>query len=274
MIEIHLFGNAAITTIKQLIPPEKIIKNDGLQLNNPVTQKSNTRRLDLNDTATLANLIIEWTDLIKEYFLGNHEENIPLDDLAGIDAAIDAAVLQGETLIALRTFERLKAIDDNTQASDQCFNYRDQVPTAIIPIHYSLFFLNTYGTAVDRQLHKELIETCNTMTQLVQDYHEHDLRIINLAHEVYSLAARAKQERRVNKAFEMSDDCFILMRAALFGMEALYQRRRSVQTNTPFYYSTITLETRSIKTHSKENGVTDCRILTKVTKIIRANGKK
>lgn len=86
------------------------------------------------------------------------------------------------------------------------FDYSSQVPPPIPDDRYAAVFKNTYGTALDCKLHKELHQTRTTMIQLERTflYNEH-VRLV--APVVHHLAARAKAEKNLTTAWELSKLC-------------------------------------------------------------------
>ena len=82
-------------------------------------------------------------------------------------------------------------------------------------------------TALDKQLHKELCDTRNTMNHLERAY-SHDLHVQILAPIVYRYATQAKNEHCPLKAFELSDFCHTITQVLENGMHILYDASSAI----------------------------------------------
>ena len=115
---------------------------------------------------------------------------------------------------------RIRAIECTKSQNNKCFNYKSHVPALSFSDQYSDAFNNTFGTALDYQLHKELCNIRNTIHILeVQFPHNNHVNVI--APIIHDCAAQAKKEKQIKKAFELADFCHAITNILSKGIEIL-----------------------------------------------------
>jgi len=121
-----------------------------------------------------------------------------------------------------RLIERIQAIEKTRQDLDFCFDYSSYIPQlkkSFCDQDLALFN-NTVGTYLDCQLHKELLQTKNTLVEF-QDAFSHNFHAGIIAPVVDSLVAQAKAEHKISQAFELSDICYALVNTLSKGVQAI-----------------------------------------------------
>ncbi len=81
-------------------------------------------------------------------------------------------------------------------------------------------FSNCYGTALDKQLHEELCDTRITMMDLQSSYAD-NLQVRAFAPLIYQATAQAKTEQNIEKAFNLSDFSYDLVRIVAGGVRLM-----------------------------------------------------
>ena len=99
--------------------------------------------------------------------------------------------------------KRLDAVNQ-TLKSGYKFDYSSQVQHPKFSDSYADAFKNCYGTYLDKQLHEELCNTRIIIMKLQENYAD-NLHVRAFAPFVYQATGLAKQERNINKAFNLSD---------------------------------------------------------------------
>lgn len=115
---------------------------------------------------------------------------------------------------------RSNAIEQTRKQSYKCFDYYSQVKHPKFTDSYADIFNNCYGTALDKQLHEELCDTRIAMMDLQIGYAD-NLQVRAFAPLIYQATAQAKTERNAEKAFNLSDFSYDLVRIVTGGVRLM-----------------------------------------------------
>lgn len=137
------------------------------------------------------------------------------------------AIIEHNPDINERLSARIQAIDQMHVQPGVCFDYSSQVYHFDANDPYAAVFSKTYGTPLDCQIHKELSQTRSMMMRLEHDFSgSHHVQII--APAVHRLAAQAKQEPKPEKAFGLSDFCYVLTKIVCAAKNGVWQGTMTV----------------------------------------------
>ena len=126
-----------------------------------------------------------------------------------------------------RLTERINAINVTWNQQGKVFDYSSQVAGIGYDGSDGKVFNNTYGTQLDCQLHKELMQTRDTMHNLERIYYN-DPYVQVLAPVVYRYTVQAKNEQCPLAAFELSDFCYTITQVVVNGMDILYDASSAI----------------------------------------------
>ena len=115
---------------------------------------------------------------------------------------------------------RIKAIEYTIKHPKECFDYSSQVKHPKFTDPYADVFNNCYGTELDKQLHEELCDTRIAMMDLQSNYAD-NLQVRAFAPIVYQATGLAKKEQNVEKAFNLSDFSYDLVRIVTGGVRLM-----------------------------------------------------
>ncbi len=122
---------------------------------------------------------------------------------------------------ALDTYrQRANALQKTLSDNCVCYDYSSQVKNPKFTDPYSDVFNNCYGTALDKQLHEELCDTRITMMDLQSTYVD-NLQVRAFAPLIYQATAQAKVEKNIEKAFNLSDFSYDLVRIVAGGVRLM-----------------------------------------------------
>jgi len=109
--------------------------------------------------------------------------------------------------------QRVCAFDETIKNNRKISDYSKMIRDYKFTDPYKSVFKHCCGTALDRQLHKELCDARANITELVVSHRE-NFQIQNLYHVITYFTALAKEERNPVIAFNLSDFSYALVKAA------------------------------------------------------------
>ncbi|MBY0353296.1 EndoU domain-containing protein [Candidatus Babeliales bacterium] len=155
---------------------------------------------------------------IKKYYLNVDNQN-ELEALT--QNWIERIHLQPEDFIKNRLIDRTNALRQTHNRPEERFDYSSQVPSTKANDKYAAVFKQTYGTALDCQLHKELCQTRNAMFELEHNF-DKNYHVEIIAPAVHHLAAQAKTEQCASIAFQLADFSHALTQLVAKGLDIFY----------------------------------------------------
>lgn len=146
---------------------------------------------------------------------------------------------------------RIKALEQTLQHKEHFFDYSYAVAWFDQHDQYTEIFSHHFGTALDCQLHKELILTRQTIATLQKQYSSNS-NINLVAPFIHRLAASAKLESNPTTAFQLSDFCSAVTDFMVSGLSTLHDASKAFskgvlkgiqKTLTPAHWQDMAIST-------------------------------
>ena len=181
----------------------------------------------INDEANKIKIFEDKVNKIKDAQIKQQQAapRMCFDDPKNLDPVITnckklPAYKSGNNEYKKRLEVRVKAAEQTRKQSYKCFDYSSQVKHPKFTDPYADVFNNCYGTALDKQLHEELCDTRITMMDLQSNYAD-NLQVKAFAPLIYQATAQAKVEKNIEKAFNLSDFSYDLVRIVTGGVRLM-----------------------------------------------------
>ncbi len=119
----------------------------------------------------------------------------------------------GDQVLANRYQQRANAIKATVEQNGKQFDYSNINKHPPFTDQFTEVFNHCYGSTLDKQLHEELCDTRTTMMQLQSSYPEL-IQVKTISPVVNHFTALAKEQTNSYVAFNLSDFCYHLTKAA------------------------------------------------------------